>query len=1008
MELVDFYRALLPAHGSYCLWQKSSKRHFWAKNIDVLVAATQRVANSPDWYFGVAAFGSQERRTQANVVGKRCFYLDIDAGAEKYAKHPGEVYPTKRDALGAIVAFSKAASLAPSMIVSSGAGLHVYYALDQDLTEDEWTPMAAALGRLAKSNGLLADAACTTDSARVLRPLGALHGNGSRVEMIKATGKVYSYEELRAKLPAQEEQFALTAPTRAKLDVNGDLPMFESAPASALKVAEHCAALREVAVARGDVQEPLWRAMIGLVKHTVEGEDQAHEWSCGYDGYDERETAEKFNRYEAGPTTCEHFGRFTKACDGCEHRGKITSPIQLGRMTVKQVEALPEDKRPAPAPAPAPPSGSPFAEVDFGEGTRVVETAAGFALEVRKVVETEDADGEKVRSYVWVRISDEVMWLSDWSEAGSAENDGAATWLNLYSNAKKIVRKWAMPTKVLASAQELFKWLGEKGITRANVDPNVTTLMHNYVNRQFAQVRSLSPRMAVRDRFGIQFDSDSESAKLVCAHGRYLIRPDGTIEEAVLGPELLAYRDTLTIKPLPVVADGRWPATVWKELILPGARSHVEFLNRHYTKPGFEVAQLATMLSLASPFLVFAADTQILPGGDLPPGGLTVSLFSTSSGQGKTSMMRVIASAFGDPSSMVRSGARKDATINAQSAFAARMGTMPLYLDEVTQNTPTEVAELVNRISMGSDKDRANRAGNAKMSKHWSLVGTVSSNIPQREMLASEQKSSDALQMRVLELNCEFPIAEGAHVEFERDRDRMIAPYYGCLGAAIHLNIITAGPTVMRQLTQAAFSEAASLIPGSTQRERFFQRGMAAVLACHDALTRMGMAPFDRSSLIRQYVAAVGAATEYVREVRRTPEDLMRKMISDLSPHIIVTSGEGGTRLEPVRNLNQLRSPYKGRRIEGVRRLYLLADAIRDWARENQTSFGEIIRRAKDMGYLSAINRNGEIGSQRLTLTRGTDLSTVHGMAYAFNEEVLFSDVAGTVPDNVVPMAKGA
>lgn len=268
--------------------------------------------------------------------------------------------------------FIKGTGLLPTFIVSSGAGLHVYYALTADISADEWNPVAKALRAFAASQGLKVDSSCTADSARVLRPLGALHNNGERVKLIGRQGKTWSLDELAAKLPEPEP--VLAAPTRTKLKVNDKLQMWEPTPTSAFKVAEKCAALREVAAVKGDVPEPLWHAMIGVVKFSVEGLDAAHEWSCGYDGYDPAETEQKFERYAGtGPTTCETFGRLTKACEGCEYRGKITSPMQLGRMNVQEVAALPEEARP-----PAPPEftelNARYAQVRVGTDVLIADT----------------------------------------------------------------------------------------------------------------------------------------------------------------------------------------------------------------------------------------------------------------------------------------------------------------------------------------------------------------------------------------------------------------------------------------------------------------------------------------------------------------------------------------------------------------------------------------------------------------------------------------------------------
>ena len=991
MELLDFYRALLPASGLYALFSVPLKRHIFVDSLDLLVALTNRVVGEADWYYAVGAF-SEKERTQASCRAKRCFYLDIDAGAKKFDRDPDGAYPGQRDALVGLSQFIKSTGLVPTFIVSSGAGLHVYYALDADVPPAEWQPVAKALGAFAASQGLKVDSSCTTDSARVLRPLGALHNNGNRVALIGRQGKTWNLNEFAAKLPAPEP--VLVAPTRAKLKVNADVQMWEPTPTSAFKVAEKCAALREVAAAKGDVPEPFWRAMLGVVKFSTEGLDAAHEWSRGYDGYDPDETEAKFNRYAGtGPTTCESFGRLTKACQGCEHRGKITSPMQLGRMTAEQVEALPEEKRPAPLPKPEVPEELPFAHVEWGEGYRAIQVGGKWQMQGRKLVEKETDEGTD-RSYVWVKFYDDVLWLEGWTDAGRQISDGAMVNLIAWTNSSGQIRSWEFATANLSSGSDLFKALGALAITKASIDNTVSTMMHNYINSQFIRAKGTLSRLAVRERFGLQFEGDGPTAKLVCAHGDYVIRGDGSIERAVLGAKLVAYRHTFAIADLPESKDGRWDGLVWAKHIIPGARRQVDFYQKYYTRPGYEVAQLAVMMSLASPLLIFAADSRMSPGASLPPIGLTVSLYSSSSGQGKTAMQKAIASAYGDPALLVLAGSSGDATPAFQAARAAIMGTMPYFLDEVTQNTKEEVGALINKLANGSNKGRADRAGNARDVATWALVGSVSTNIPQREMLAAFQKSSDALQMRLIELTCEFPrIEKDGHVQFERDRDEMLAKHYGALGAIVNYLVVRNGPERMREMVQGRFEEASKLVPGSSQRERFLQRGMAVVLACHDFLSAIGLGLFDRSTLIDQYARAAKDAVSYAMSLSRSPDDVLRKMVSDLAPNIIVTQSEAWgrmeTRLDMVTNRQQLKTPYAGRRVEGGHYLHLMCDVMRQWCMDNQVSFSEIVQFAQRNDFLKP--EDGEY-MRRVKITRGTDLSAVHGQCVTIDEALLFPE----------------
>jgi len=80
--------------------------------------------------------------------------------------------------------------------------------------------------------------------------------------------------------------------------------------------------------------EPLWRADIGLIKHTDSGEFACHQASSKHPSYSHDETERKIQAYDAGPTTCAHYEHLNPgACRSCRHWGVIKSPIALGRQT---------------------------------------------------------------------------------------------------------------------------------------------------------------------------------------------------------------------------------------------------------------------------------------------------------------------------------------------------------------------------------------------------------------------------------------------------------------------------------------------------------------------------------------------------------------------------------------------------------------------------------------------------------------------------------------------------
>ena len=328
--LLNFYTAVLTQSGHYFLFTLPMRAHIWASSIEELVTQTEARLDQQGIYFAVESFQTADSREQANVLALRSLRLDIDAGSDKFGRDPQGAYETRSEALAALRGFFAATTLMPSFIVSSGEGWHIYYCLDEDLTPEQWLPLARGLGVLGVDNTLRVDTSVTCDWARVLRPLGTLHKNGARVRLVADTGVRYSAAQLASSLPV-----AVVKPRRVfDMSVNTELDLkVEGPPKSIHKILEHCGAMQNVNSAKGDVPEPYWRAMLGVVKYTVQGVDGAHDLSRGHPDYDPQDTERKFNAWTTGPTTCVEFAKHTNACADCTHNGKIKSPIMLGLMT---------------------------------------------------------------------------------------------------------------------------------------------------------------------------------------------------------------------------------------------------------------------------------------------------------------------------------------------------------------------------------------------------------------------------------------------------------------------------------------------------------------------------------------------------------------------------------------------------------------------------------------------------------------------------------------------------
>lgn len=335
LTIADFLATVLPDQGHYCLFLLPEARHVWTDSLGGLAELVEHYKDRQGVYFATESFKT-EARSQINVLALKALRLDLDAGQKKHAKDPQGTYATQHDARQALQRFSTATGLVPSLVVSSGEGLHVYYVLNASCALSEWQPAAEALKRFCSVHGLRADPSVTADGARILRPVATLHPNGQRVTVLEATGKVYTLAEFAKQVGASQDNVdSLTAPSRAyDPSINADvLQQHDATPADFELIRAECAAVRWAAepVNQPNVAEPFWRDVLGVVKFCTGSEGLAQEVSKHHPDHDHTNTARKMAAWGAGATTCAEFSTHSSACTGCKHWGKVKSPIVLGK-----------------------------------------------------------------------------------------------------------------------------------------------------------------------------------------------------------------------------------------------------------------------------------------------------------------------------------------------------------------------------------------------------------------------------------------------------------------------------------------------------------------------------------------------------------------------------------------------------------------------------------------------------------------------------------------------------
>ncbi len=1007
-----FFEAVLPRSGHYAVFTLGNKRHHWADSLAQLERQLALHWKEQGTYFATASFSEPTQRTQANVLALRSLRLDIDAGEKKHAANPEGTYPTQQAAIKALIDFTGATGLAPSFIVSSGEGLHVYYALDEDLPPARWVPLAKRLAALCAAHELRVDPTVTTDTARILRPPGFLHPNGTRVEVLKSTGRVHSAANLDALLPGagepdEDDPFAgaegrFGAGHQA---INEDVTrIVEGPPKSIHKVVERCGAVRVAAAAGGDVPEPYWRAMLGIVKFTVEGVEMAHELSRGYDGYDPSETEKKFNAWAAGPTSCAEFSKHSVECASCPHNGKIKSPIQLGVLTDQQVAELPPELQPK-EPAPVVATGLPWDGVMPPRFSVIAGPGPGqYTLQYIMKITKDNGDGTTSTTNMVVPVTHDIFWFEHWSEALDSK-DKAQVSVHVYKHGK--VRSFLMDQGMAAGQFDLLKWLAEKSV-HATPDKKAGQAMIDYAKLQLQRIHALMSRPKINGRFGLRI---AENGDLTCAHGAHLIMPDGRIEEALLSDELAASAHCFAL-PLPPSETGEWGADVWKT-ITPRAAEYAAYMRSQYGSADLAPYQLAVMLGLASPLMAFVTGSYT-QGVDLPPNALSVSLYSRGSGLGKTALVAAIMLAYGHPERLVQEANKAGSTDIARLERLSVWGTFPTSMDEMGQTSESSITNMISAVANAKGKARAKQGGGFTVTKSWALINLITTNRSQREMIsAGKTDESSAIQYRLLELDVEG-------VEFTREAREAYADAWakvqattkGAMGAVIARALCRLGAARLNEEMLKAVKEADRYLQAD-QGARFQYRALGAVLFLQKVLTALKLDMFDTDTLKAAFKRAYESGVEYIADTAIPDDPAIRvgMMLNDLKPKTLITANETDRRVDKTAVDMPLNSrvpdAVEARHVVGLGITYLTATAFADWCTLNKVDARRLIKECRERDILEPFGTNTQVYVKQHDLFRGTrEAGTAWPRCYRINTRRLVGQHGGSwKADNVVPIA---
>ena len=897
MNVEVFLRKTLGNEGNYCLFASrttDSRRiqKFYDSIGHLADAARKYDKDGFDSYFALSTFKESNSRKVDNVKHLKSFFLDLDCGE-------GKEYPDQAEALDALNNFCVAQKLPRPMLVNSGRGVHAYWFLTDEVTLDEWLPVAERLKKQCVVHGLLADPSVTADAARVLRvPKTRNHKTNPPCPV--------DYFAASTPDPIDFDKFSelvggpvILAPTRASGGANAVMQTLMGNTESSFKdiivktmEGRGCEQLKTIWKDQENCSEPMWRAGLSIAKFCSDSESAARNISKNHEGYNPEDTAAKMDGIK-GPYLCTSFDEFNPdVCGDCPNWGKVKSPITLGN---KVLRAAPSDNV-VEAPALHLPN-SPTSTYTIPEYPKPYFRGQNGGVYIRSRNEDGDMDETPIYHndlYVVKRILDEEI--------------GEAVVMRLHLP-RDGVREFTVPLTSVTSREEFRKQMAMQGVAVTKMDD-----LMNYTTTWVNELQANSTADAARRQFG--WTDDNYDAFV-------LGNQELTATETKFNPP-----STTTVG-LMHLFEPKGTLDEWKDMA------------NFYNKDGFEMHQYIVGTAFGSPLMEFS-----------PIACAGFHIHSKDSGVGKTTAMFVGASVWAEPEGMV---------LSENDSQASRMNrgevyhNLPLYLDEMTNAKGEDLSNLIYQISSGKQRNRMSGGSNAERArgKPWSLLAVSTGNTSIIERVSMVKNMPKAEAQRMMETKAVKLFTDSDSKALTDEHAKRATTVYGHAGP-IYIRYIMRNVEQVRALL-ANVQQRIDTAAGLTAENRFWSAGAAATVTGVIIANKLGLIAYDTKKLMAYVVRLLKENKNGVNDMNSSVTDTLNDYIHENWGSILKIKSTDDLRKQNDNGLDSLVIPeldpkirLVGRYETDIKRVYLIPKPLKAWCGRQQINYGSFVQDLKD------------------------------------------------------------
>ncbi len=900
---------------------KVARGFFWNRgsftDLDEAVAAISQWDSEPNTtvYFGVGSFAGHGYvdennkqkwyRKQEHATWFKALALDLDIGADK-------PYATQKEGWGVMKEALLKIGMPSPMVISSGNGIHLYWPLTQVISRDHWVKASTALRVALEEHGVEIDTSKIHDPSMVLRPVGTHHKKQQPWKDVKCVADCSDYDAVSLfgiLKPWANKAVTAKAPASRKGGKSSILDAVLNSNDVVLDaVASRCNQVGALVNSGGvldaagrPVEEPLWRASLGLAKHCTDVNEAVIKLAGLHKDFDLNTNLDKINGWNGtGPTTCAKFEQLcAKGCEGCPSRGNITSPAQLSVVTETALENEKGD------------------DIVLALPPSYVIQNGQIYREVKTEVSTTDANGNEVAQEVVEfdhvsRYEMHITGVYNDNESGKA--------------AFKLLVKYPM-TGWLETEHEIA--------VLASIGKDFSGFL---LNRQVF-VKSIPQQEKVRGYLMDYLTMVQQQTPTGQDFISFGWQKDGSF---MCGSQLLGAAHGETDTRL------RGPAKAFADLIAPhGTREAwirgMEMLNN----AGTDTIRSATLLATAGILGPVAGNAT-----------LVVSIYSPETTTGKTLALIAANSLIGSPKKLFLN--QKD-TMNALYKQRGVLNNLPCCIDEMTASDDKEMTDITYQLSMGREKMSMTKDRDLRDPATWDGSTIVTTNISLWEKFQSAQAGSDPLRARCLELHQHDRTFVATRPDGKSDGyeffDLMAENNGWAFPELVQFVLDNGGPKKAWEWAERSFDKTFGF--SFEPQERFYRTAIISAWGMGTIGTRLGLFPFDVQATIQYLIDHVKKTRQLAIDNKIDVFDTIGLFLAEHNDQLIECRERYGSGVEqvtlpaPERAVARVKIVYDDKTaIMPGSQVAINAEKLRSWLKIKRDGLDRIEHELQDEGAL--------------------------------------------------------